>query len=130
MRRGTRFIIFGMNRSGVLLEIPGPIHGLASHTKNVEIWQAMLPPCVRLLASFACSMRGANCTHAVCGSWGEATLDDVVCNSHLDSFADLCHMLIAVVAHIVAFASCAEKRTRQWVHMFAFYFPIGDVLVL
>ena len=48
MRLGTRFFIYGMNGSGVLLQIPAPKHGLTSHAKIIRIWQGMLPLYLRI----------------------------------------------------------------------------------
>ena len=48
MRLGTKFFIYGMNGSEVLLQVPAQIHGLTSHAKTIGIWQGMLPLCLRI----------------------------------------------------------------------------------
>ena len=43
MRLGTRFFIYGMNGSKILLQMHTLIYGLTSHAKTTGIWLGMLP---------------------------------------------------------------------------------------
>ena len=49
-------LIYGVNGSGILLQIPGPIHGLTSYAKIFGIWQGMLPHYLRISRFNGCSL--------------------------------------------------------------------------
>ena len=114
MGLGTKFFIYGMNRSQVLLQVPASIHGLTmsyitcKNYWNLERHVATLPAhrwVQRLLSWRPLGARRvgrprltwesklqAYCRYTNIGSWREAALDEMMWKSHLDSFVDFCRM--------------------------------------